>query len=57
MRGFFDGKLGLGRTYWFGVWGAAFLFRGIFHYINKGYLTITDDQDYARLEMVQNGGR
>lgn len=54
MHNFFNGKLGLAQTYWIGVWGAAFLFRGIFYFINKGYLTITDDQDYARLEMVHD---
>lgn len=54
MLRFFNGKYGLGPTYWLGVFGVGVLVRGITYLISRGYLTAQDGAEFARLELFHN---
>lgn len=51
MRKFFNGGFGLGITYWVGFVGMGAVVRIVSHFINKGFLTISDDAKFAQLEL------
>lgn len=54
MRKFFNGEYGLGTTYWVGIFGAGVVIKIVMRAINKGYLTIQDDEKFNQLEMLHN---
>ncbi len=48
---FFNGKFGLARTYWFGVFGVGVLGRAVNKVITHGYLTAETDAAYEQIEL------
>jgi len=53
MLNFFNGKYGLARTYWFGVFGAGLVAHGFGYWINYQYLTSAVAGNLDRLELYQ----